>query len=72
MIEITSINQFNIINYLINNGKSNYKDLIEGLKTSRTTIVDNCHKLLKAGVIIKSKEKENTGKGRPITYWKLK
>ncbi|MFX1303298.1 MAG: MarR family transcriptional regulator [Promethearchaeota archaeon] len=63
--------QYNLIQILKETGPVTRKDLVEELKTPRTTIYDNLVKLQKRRLI--EKFSRNDGKrGRPLVFWKLK
>jgi len=63
--------QYNLIKTLKEIGPVTRKDLVEELKTPRTTIYDNLVKLQKRRLI--EKFSRNDGKrGRPLVFWKLR
>ncbi len=62
--------QYNLIKLLKNGGPLTRKDIVNHLKTPRTTIYDNLNKLQKRRVV--EKYSRNNGKrGRPNVYWRL-
>ena len=68
-----SINQSKIVDVLMNTGTvATYMDLMEATELPRTTVIDNLETLLRNGIILKGKRKENATKGRPTTIWWLK
>jgi len=63
--------QLNLIKILEKEGPLTRKELVNELKTARTTIYDNLIKLQKQKMI--EKFTRNDGKrGRPLVLWKLK
>lgn len=63
--------QFNLIKVLNNNGPLTRRDLVDQLRTPRTTIYDNLIKLQKRKMV--EKFTRNDGKrGRPLVLWKIK
>jgi predicted ArsR family transcriptional regulator len=63
--------QHNLIKTLEKSGPLTRKELVNELKTARTTIYDNLIKLQKQKMI--EKFTRNEGKrGRPLVFWKLK
>ncbi len=69
--EYLSPMQYNLIKTLKEIGPVTRKDLVEELKTPRTTIYDNLVKLQKRRLI--EKFSRNDGKrGRPLVFWKLR
>ena len=63
--------QHNLIKTLGKSGPLTRKELVNELKTARTTIYDNLLKLQKQKMI--EKFTRNDGKrGRPLVFWKLK
>lgn len=63
--------QYNLIRTLKEIGPITRRDLVDELKTPRTTIYDNLVKLQKRRLI--EKFSRNDGKrGRPLVFWKLK
>jgi len=69
--EFISPIQHNLIKTLEKNGPLTRKELVNELKTARTTIYDNLLKLQKQKMI--EKFSRNDGKrGRPVVFWKLK
>ena len=63
--------QHNLIKTLEKSGPLTRKELVNELKTARTTIYDNLIKLQKQKLI--EKFSRNDGKrGRPLVFWKLK
>ena len=69
--EFLSPTQHNLIKILRNGGPLTRRDLVNQLKTPRTTIYDNLIKLQKRKVV--EKFIKNSGKrGRPLVFWKLK
>ncbi len=63
--------QNNLIKTLEKNGPLTRKELVNELKTARTTIYDNLIKLQKQKMI--EKFTRNDGKrGRPLVFWKIK
>ena len=69
--EFISPIQHNLIKTLEQSGPLTRKELVNELKTARTTIYDNLIKLQKQKMI--EKFTRNDGKrGRPLVFWKLK
>ena len=63
--------QHNLMKTLEKSGPLTRKELVNELKTARTTIYDNLIKLQKQKMI--EKFTRNDGKrGRPLVFWKLK
>lgn len=63
--------QYSLIKLLKSGGSLTRKEIVNQLKTPRTTIYDNLNKLQKRKVV--EKYSRNNGKrGRPNVYWKLK
>ena len=63
--------QHNLIKTLGKSGPLTRKELVNELKTARTTIYDNLLKLQKQKMI--EKFTRNDGRrGRPLVFWKLK
>ncbi|MFX1389641.1 MAG: hypothetical protein ACFE9Z_06200 [Promethearchaeota archaeon] len=63
--------QFNLIKTLKDIGPLTRRELVQELKTPRTTIYDNLLKLQKRKVI--EKFSRNDGKrGRPLIFWRIK
>ena len=63
--------QHNLMKTLEKSGPLTRKELVNELKTARTTIYDNLIKLQKQKMI--EKFSRNDGKrGRPVVFWKLK
>ena len=68
--EILSPLQFNLIKKLKEEGPLTRRQLVNQLRTPRTTIYDNLVKLQKKKVV--EKFSRNNGKrGRPKVYWKI-
>jgi len=68
--EFLSPLQYNLIKTLKNDGPLTRKQLVNELKTPRTTIYDNLVKLQKQKAV--EKFSRNNGKrGRPRVYWKI-
>ncbi|MHA1478602.1 MAG: hypothetical protein ACTSPU_10425 [Promethearchaeota archaeon] len=63
--------QYNLIKKLQNNGPSTRRDLVNVLKSPRTTIYDNLLKLQKRKLIEKF-TRNNGMRGRPLVFWRLK
>ncbi|MFO7795993.1 MAG: helix-turn-helix domain-containing protein [Promethearchaeati archaeon] len=69
-MEILSPLQFNLIKKLKEEGPLTRRQLVNKLRTPRTTIYDNLVKLQKKKVV--EKFSRNNGKrGRPKVYWKI-
>ncbi len=69
--EYVSPIQNNLMKTLEKNGPLTRKELVNELKTARTTIYDNLIKLQKQKMI--EKFTRNDGKrGRPLVFWKIK
>ncbi|MFX1315120.1 MAG: helix-turn-helix domain-containing protein [Promethearchaeota archaeon] len=63
--------QYNLIKTLVRLGPLTRKDLVNQLRTPRTTIYDNLLKLHKRKMV--EKFSRNDGKrGRPLIFWKIK
>lgn len=63
--------QYNLIKVLAKAGPLTRKDLVNQLRTPRTTIYDNLIKLQKRKVV--EKFTRNDGRrGRPLVLWKIK
>ncbi|MFX1408720.1 MAG: MarR family transcriptional regulator [Promethearchaeota archaeon] len=63
--------QYNLIKTLARSGPLTRKELVNQLRTPRTTIYDNLLKLQKRKMV--EKFSRNDGKrGRPLIFWKIK
>jgi len=62
--------QYNLIRALKINGPLTRNDLVNELKTPRTTIYDNLIKLQKRKIITKF-SRNNGSRGRPRVFWKV-
>ena len=62
--------QLNLIKTLKKNGASTRRELVNQLKTPRTTIYDNLVKLKKKQ-LVKKFSRNNNKQGRPKVYWDL-
>ena len=63
--------QYNLIKILAKTGPLTRRDLVNQLRTPRTTIYDNLIKLQKRRMV--EKYTRNDGKrGRPLVLWKIK
>ena len=63
--------QYNLIKILAKTGPLTRRDLVNQLRTPRTTIYDNLIKLQKRRMV--EKFTRNDGKrGRPLVLWKIK
>ncbi len=62
--------QNNLIKTLQQIGPSTRRDLVNYLKTPRTTIYDNLLKLQKRKVVEKF-TRSNGNRGRPLVFWKF-
>jgi uncharacterized membrane protein len=62
--------QLNLIKTLKENGASTRRELVNQLKTPRTTIYDNLVKLKKKQ-LVKKFSRNNNKQGRPKVYWDL-
>jgi len=62
--------QNNLIKTLEKNGPLTRKDLVNQLKTPRTTIYDNLLKLQKRKLVEKFIQSDGK-RGRPLVFWKI-